>query len=391
MRPPGGPGRRGPGPGQGLRRPGPREPEARWPYPARLVEAWQRLSAAATLRETHPTYWLTRMVAWSPKRDGRGDSAAAGGWGRRDADKKGALQQACEAINAPARRELARRVLARRRSWLAPLEGEGRARRVRLTARTDAVLWLASPGPLEVGLALDHLYGFPVLPGSSLKGLALRAARTRDAGEARLRFGTQDAAGAVVLLDGLPIEPWTVALDVMTPHLGRWYRGDGVPDDTESPVPVNFLSIGPGSAFEVWLVARGAGGSAHLEAAVHDLEEGLDALGLGAKTAAGYGVFTLELCQPAAPATVPQTAAPPPPGPPAMSPQAAAMAAQIQGLRRPEIAGRLRGILDGIARCPEDDRAALLAALVGQLRALGLGARELRDLERRHPELRGAV
>ncbi len=380
---PGGPAARGGGVGAA-----PNDAE-RWPYPPRLVEAWRQARQSLA---THPGYWLASMVPWMP-RDARGrPQAGPGPWGQRDADKKAAIQCAAKAVTGPERRRLAADALARRQGWLGPLEREGRARRLRLVATTDAVLGLASPGPLEVGLALHHVYGFPVLPGSSLKGVALRAARAaRDPGIAEARYGTREGAAAVTILDGLPAEPWAVELDVMTPHFGGWYRDGRTPDDTESPVPVNFLVLRRSSAFEVALLARGPRDASHLDATVEDLRTGLDELGLGAKTAAGYGVFAVEPCPPpagvageagGAAATGPAAVAP------ARSAQASATLAQVAALRRNEVRGRLGGLLGTIGACPAGERAELVDALRRRLRELGLKDADLRELEKHHPDLR---
>lgn len=347
--------------------------EVRIPVPQRVHAAWDAVRPDSG---THPVYWLARMVRWRPK-DGRP-------WG--EADKTGALDASRAAMEAQARRDLARRVLERRGAWLAMRERAGTARRLRLTARTDAVLWLASPGPLEVGLALHHLYGFPVLPGSGLKGLAGRVAReVREPAVAEARYGGPDGAGPVAFLDGLPTGEWKVQRDVMTPHFMRWYSEESgvLPDDTESPIPIGFLAIGAGSCFEVALVARRLGDAAHLDGIVEDLRIGLEELGLGAKTAAGYGVFALEVAAGVA------RGAPGPPPTPARSAAADAVAAQIAALRRHEVRGRLAALVAEIERCSEHEREALAGILRQQLVALGLAGPELRDLQARYPILRG--
>ncbi|HWP34533.1 MAG TPA: type III-B CRISPR module RAMP protein Cmr6 [Thermodesulfobacteriota bacterium] len=345
-----------------------------------MRQAWESLrSSSAASSAAHPVYWLARMVAW--------DSQGQRPWA--DPDKKSALSSGLGAIGSQARRDLAASVLERRRAWLAPRERAGTARRLRLTARSDAVLWLASPGPLEVGLALHHLYGFPVLPGSSLKGLARRVAvaiHGKDCAEAR--YGRQEEAGPVAFLDGLPTGEWTVQSDVMTPHFTRWYRGDPgqLPDDTESPVPIGFLSIGAGSSFELALVARRAADAVHLDGVVQDLRRGLDKLGLGAKTAAGYGIFAL--CVESPPAAPPAAATTAPAATASRSAAAEALSAQISALRYQEVKGRLAAIAAAIERCPEHERADLVDAVRRRLVALGFRGREIRELETRYPILR---
>lgn len=358
---------RGPEPRDQRPRTPPREP--RIPVPARASEAWRQVGAQSG---THPVYWLARMVGWV--------STNGREWG--EADKKAALECGRAAIDTPARHALAERVLERRRAWLGLRQRTARC--FRLTARTDAVLWLASAGPLEVGLALHHLYGFPVLPGSALKGLARRVARqVHGDAVAAARYGGQDEGGPVAFLDGLPVGNWAVQLDVMTPHYGGWYRGERPPDDTESPVPIGFLSIGAGSAFEVWLLARHPEDAAHLAGVVEDLRLGLDELGLGAKTAAGYGVFDLQVAdalseiQPPASLRAPSESA-----------ETQAVASQIAALRAHEARGRLAAIVRAIERCPAAERGALASRLRARLAELGFRPRDLRDLEQRYPILR---
>jgi hypothetical protein len=66
------------------------------------------------------------------------------------------------------------------------------------------------------------------------------------------------------------------------------------------------------------------------------------------------------------------------------------MAAQIQSLRRQDVRGRLRDLLDQIERCPVAERRELLERLHQRLETLGLPDKERRELEKRHPRLRAA-
>ncbi len=366
----------------------------RIPIPAPMEEAWKGVRPEDG---THPVYWLARMVGWKPEKNrppGRaGALSPSGSWPREAKPAKDeTLRSSQDAINTKIRMNLAERVLARRCAWLLAPERAGTARRLRLTARTEAVLWLASPGPLEVGLALHHVYGFPVLPGSALKGLARRVARQVRADAVAARYGRREEAGPVAFLDGLPVGNWAIQLDVMTPHYGGWYRGERLPDDTESPVPIGFLSLQAGSVFEAALVARNDAGARHLDGIVEDLRLGLDELGLGAKTAAGYGVFALEVVLPSAadPADVVAVVSEERRSgvEPRESAEAAAVRAQISSLRRHEVSGRLQALAAAIERRPQSERDALAAALRSRLKQLGLSTREIEDMERRYPILR---
>lgn len=258
----------------------------------------------------HPVYLLLRATKWHP------------GWEQLDRNDRNARSVKDFAFRAAVRRmaapkDLVNRTLARRRAWVEPLVGDGRARVLKLTALTPCVVHLSSPGPLELGLALHHVYGFPVLPATSLKGLA-RAASRED--RRNTIYGVQDSAGAVTVLDGLPLK-FSVSKDVMTVHQPGWYgqgRGNRMPCDRDDPTPIPFLSIDAGAEFEVVLIARDREASHWLDIVEEDLRRGVDERGLGAKTAAGYGWFKIErigISGPARPPSGPGGGTVSPPGP----------------------------------------------------------------------------
>lgn len=165
------------------------------------------------------------------------------------------------------------------------------------TARGRLVVGLGEESVLETSITLDHTWGMPTLPGSALKGIAAAAARQlvedeawNISGESYLAlFGSTDEQGKVAFLDGWwePKE-YPLYLDVMTVHHADYYMlGDVPPSDTDSPNPVSFLSTTGTFVLAVegpreWCVA-----------ALELLKIGLDALGVGAKTNAGYGRMDL--------------------------------------------------------------------------------------------------
>jgi CRISPR/Cas system CMR subunit Cmr6 (Cas7 group RAMP superfamily) len=225
---------------------------------------------------------------------------------------------------------------AQRRDALAPFEGrrqspsarDALARRTRhVSANPDAPgPWLlraaralagralpggGAGGAMELSLGLDPRYGAPRLAGSALKGLARTVAEADGwpADKLELVFGrgVEDdprpeptaQAGCISFLDALPQDgKFQLALDGLTPHMGHWYRGEvDAPVEWLSPVPVSFLAVTKTSFVidvMVWLptdaarrqelitLARDAHGAAL---------RGLVELGIGAKTAAGYGYF----------------------------------------------------------------------------------------------------
>lgn len=378
---------RRPGDG-GTRQPG--TPD-RLPYPDALAALYRRLSAGVV---AHPVYAMAKMIEWW----GQGNEWKLTGPRGTTGVKPYAYEQAMRRLEGL--HDLAEQVRARRAAWLASLEGKGLARRLLLTARTDAVAWLASPGPLELGLALHHVYGFPVLPATSLKGLARRAAGPAAAG----RYGSQDSVAPVAILDGLPCLGWRVQRDVMTPHFSGWYQEGRLPDDTEDPKPIPFLSIAAGSCFEVALIARDSAGTALLGPVTEDLRSGLEERGLGAKTAAGYGVFALAMAtqgearasggvtkemmpvgelEPKGSETVPVS-----PTLPQLSPAAQSLKRWIETLKSTEVGKSIPQIAQAVERVSAHEREVLVSALHSRLRQLRLSERDIRRRVERFDILR---
>lgn len=369
----------------------------RLPIPRPAADLYHHLGDKA---DAHPVYALAKMVKWLG-----GDDLWLTRLGPREKFREvrdHGFGLAAVALNRPSLQKLAEKVRARRAVWLAPLEQVGLARRLVLTARTDAMVWLVSPGPLELGLALHHVYGFPFLPGSSLKGLARRVAQAADAGSASALYGSQGSVGPIAVLDGFPCPDWKIQRDVMTPHFRDWYQGkkDHLPDDTENPVPIPFLCIAAGSRFEVALLARDTGASAMLDAATRHLRQGLDELGLGAKTAAGYGVFGVDVLSPQrqtrAPATVLSPTSESPQASqvdqvqaaPMRSPQAEAAERRIRAMRLADVSG-LSSLIDEVRACAEADRAPLFQLLRRRVEEFVPKRKDREALLQKHPELRG--
>lgn len=123
----------------------------------------------------------------------------------------------------------------------------------------------------------------------------------------RAAFGSQEQGGACIfydaVVDELPDDGRTLfEADVMTPHFVEYYTSSGEqpPHDAGNPNPITFMTVAAGTtfAFAVGLrpggdpVARDQAIQAR-EQAVQWLQTALQELGIGAKTAAGYGVFRI--------------------------------------------------------------------------------------------------
>jgi len=221
-----------------------------------------------------------------------------------------------DAVNS--RRALAARQLAAKAGHTAVA--------VRLTPLWRMVVGHGEDTVHETSLTMSPTYGVPIIPGSALKGVAASQARaeqrepwstdlTRIFGTPRPRRGQSDdgagdpappaaaveadphaeaAQGSVTVLDALPITPPAVVVDVLTPHVQPYYKLDanGVPSqppaEYHNPVPVRFLAV-QDTPFLAWLVGPAADVTRFAELLV----AGADDLGIGGKTAAGYGYCTV--------------------------------------------------------------------------------------------------
>ncbi len=217
---------------------------------------------------------------------------------------------------------------------------------------------------LETNLCLHRIYGFPIIPGSAVKGVtrarafweiagrlgmpavdAEEAKRRKEAKEktplqlldqllsdgtekaqektlARLKadalccsvaavqsldvsqwqtlacdsynvFGTTEQQGQVIYFDAYPTDAGRLKLklDILNPHYGDYYQknkyGNPIPPaDYLSPVPTYFLTVAKGSPFQFAIASKNPALAAK---AKEWLTCALKDLGIGGKTAAGYG------------------------------------------------------------------------------------------------------
>ncbi|HEY6786380.1 MAG TPA: type III-B CRISPR module RAMP protein Cmr6 [Trebonia sp.] len=212
--------------------------------------------------------------------------------------------------------DLVAAVSGRRAKALRALAGAaaGAASYLRLRAEPEwrLVVGLGNKAnPHEIGLALHGTYGWPVIPGSALKGLAAAWASSpesgADPGDVRRVFGgprpgeritkaMPAARGTVRFLDAIPDgEPASVVIDVMTPHVKPYYDrlaagADFLPPaEYHNPVPLAFLTVRGGFAVDLY-----GSSDKDVEHAAEWLIAAGDELGAGAKTAAGYGYLAME-------------------------------------------------------------------------------------------------
>jgi len=186
------------------------------------------------------------------------------------------------------------------RRWeamLGSLERQGfRVEKFEARPRWRAVFGLGGMTSLEVGFTFHKPLGFPIIPGSGLKGAARAYAKlVEGASEKDLQevFGPEPKAkehaqGKVIFFDAVPLGVPKIEPDVMNPHYGNYYRGDAPPADYLDPTLVPFITVGKESRFLFALASRD---ETALGKAARWLKGALTELGIGAKTSAGYGVF----------------------------------------------------------------------------------------------------
>jgi len=186
---------------------------------------------------------------------------------------------------------------------------------VKLFADSRLLLHLGRASVLEnVGLCADHTTGLPLIPGTAIKGVlstwACWEANQKPDGsfnekstfvQQRREFhkdiasrvfgdnsndGSQNA-GEIIFVGGFPVTPPKLGLDIVNPH----HEPDG--KDKRNLTPNVFLCVEPGTEwFFVFYARHGTDDPARLINATTDwLVEALTQLGIGAKTAAGYGRF----------------------------------------------------------------------------------------------------
>jgi len=177
--------------------------------------------------------------------------------------------------------------------------GDAARRVLRFKAAAPVLCGLGEPTPLENGLSLQHTFGTPLLPGSSLKGVTRAWMRGWYAGDEtwgegspafRTLFGAGGHDGEAAAVDFLdawmePTVEHPFTAEILTPHQASYYQGKEAPDGLDGPIPVTFLAVDKGVTFRVVL----EGDPGWLDAAVEALTQALAEQGVGAKTRAGYG------------------------------------------------------------------------------------------------------
>ncbi len=182
-------------------------------------------------------------------------------------------------------------------------------------ASTRFLTGIGQISPTEVGMVFDRNTGLPFLPAASIKG-AVRYAycvnfalshpekvppdqtlNEKDVEGLEELFGSTNtnkgSRGGFAFMDTYSEVVPDLVIDIMNPHHGTYYHGASPegPVETESPIPIKFLAVEKGFTFKFrgfFLTTAAEKYRARLVDAFHFA---MTDLGLGAKTAVGYGRF----------------------------------------------------------------------------------------------------
>ena len=109
----------------------------------------------------------------------------------------------------------------------------------------------------------------------------------------------QDTQGEILFFDAFPTTAPDIVPDVMNPHYGPYYNGDGnkPPADYHNPIPIFFLTVDKKTQFQFILGSRNDDWLSNAwkiggKDIVEWLKDALQNYGIGAKTAVGYGYFS---------------------------------------------------------------------------------------------------
>lgn len=236
---------------------------------------------------------------------------------------------------------------------------------VKLDLKLDGklVIGMGQASVYDNGITLHPVFGFPYLPGSSLKGVTRRTYITEHFGddeEAALgdqqfcdlfgctgdteievdRVGDKvrkktvqsfyksekdlgDRRGRLIFFDALPTSASEIAVDIVNPHYKPYYEKAAAPADIYNPVPANFIVITGGEFSAVMALDRPRSAreaeadekGGQLAAAKAALHLALTEDGIGGKTTVGYGRFVdasapITLLPPSTPSDVAAPTAP---------------------------------------------------------------------------------
>lgn len=178
------------------------------------------------------------------------------------------------------------------------------------------VTGIGSGHPTETGMILDRNLGVPYIPASSIKGVlrlacAINLAMNNeeyakngivpDEDTTLVKyFGSmsqetdKQTRGQLMFLDAYPENNVNLKVDIMNPHFGKYYSGEHKqPVETESPVPIKFLTVEKGTKFifNCAFMPLKNSENCNEQEITEMFTTAFEKVGFGGKTAIGYGRF----------------------------------------------------------------------------------------------------
>lgn len=187
------------------------------------------------------------------------------------------------------------------------------------------VIGLGRESTLETSMTLHHIYGFPYIPSTSLKGIVRsyiileyfggkESLAMADQGfsiifgsgslkENSKTFEFPERRGSLIFYDAYPKQfspEDNFKVDILNCHFQPYYSEGKPPADYHDPIPVNFLTVENCSfnfAFSInsnqnQHIGEGKfAGKTPYEVVKKEMVEALRNHGIGAKTSVGYGLF----------------------------------------------------------------------------------------------------
>lgn len=228
--------------------------------------------------------------------------------------------------------------IANRQMKYAKVVCDGKIEQLEMRPDWRLIVGLGNESVYETSITLHHVYGFPYIPASSIKGVVRswiitnifdgsegKAIEdkgfctmfgcpenlTEERGEGREKTKKEYTsamgfayAGTLVFFDAYPLTPPYVEPDIMNPHYSKYYgesadNARNAPVDYENPIPVNFLTV-IDTTFQfivgvrhgkenIGISIKNSTKSDLLSLAKNWLKKSLSEHGIGAKTAVGYG------------------------------------------------------------------------------------------------------
>ncbi|MBD2843615.1 type III-B CRISPR module RAMP protein Cmr6 [Paenibacillus sp. IB182496] len=170
----------------------------------------------------------------------------------------------------------------------------------------------------ENSLTIHPVYGVPYLPASSVKGVvrrwyidALLEGREQNLNReedvkailGRTLFGTIESQGLLQFYDILLYHGLAITEDILTPHFSDYYTKGMAPADTGNPIPNTFYGVQVKTAKLMLMVNKRKLNAflGEMELNVENLKDlvskwvgsAFHELGIGGKTASGYGRFSI--------------------------------------------------------------------------------------------------